>query len=199
MNPLLESFKVHSGNLVHSVSFDFLPLLPKVLAVGLAIVTVVLLYQMVRTWFAKRRRSHPTDLAAVPENVAVESRSLLTKEEATLYNLVHLAVRDGYLLLAKLPLRYLVKVRTEDDGARRALLRAIQKIHVDFVLVHPGTLVSAKVVLIEENEGTDQPMSQNRLVDTVLREAEIEVVRLQANTNYTVPQLAGLLGLATED
>lgn len=199
MDLLLENFKAYFKTLAHSVNFDSLPIIQKFLVISFAIVAVVLLYQLGKVWLTKRRHYYFRGLDEVPGDMVVESQVLLTKEEITLYNLVHLAVRDSYLLLAKIPLRCLIQVHTKNDVVRRDFLRSIQKIRADFVLVHPGTLISAKVILIDKNEEMDHPISRNRLIGPILREAEIEVIWLQANINYSVPQLTERLGLAPEE
>lgn len=171
------------------------------IAVGLSVLVAILGYQWVRNrYLASHRQKGGTGLS-LSESVSVEPRVLLAKSEAALFNVLRLAVQDSYLVLAKLPLRHIVKLDTQDQSAKRGLFKSIQRMTLDFVLVHPGTLTAAWViVLVDEVESEEnEEGSSVDLLDALCHESGIDVLRLDAQTTYTIPQLVQRLGLAEEE
>ena len=127
----------------------------------------------------------------------VTPRSLMTPEEATLFNLIRLAAHDYLLVLVKLPILQVVSVVDPDEEARKTLMRTIQPVRLDVVLVHPGTLQTTTVVKFQKNE-QEQPEKRDHVVDTVLKAAGINVVVLHLHQTYSVEHVTTLLGLAEE-
>src|SRR5690606_31113462 len=84
----------------------------------------------------------------------VSPRSLMSPEEATLYNLITLAARDSLLVLAKVPILHILSLGDKDEEARKAVIRAIQPVRCDVILAHPGTL-KAKTVVFFQRETPD--------------------------------------------
>ena len=130
----------------------------------------------------------------------VTAKSLMTPEEATLFNLIKLVAQDHLLVLVKLPILQVVSVADQDEEARRTLMRTIQPVRLDVVLVHPGTLQTTTVVKFQKNrqEG-QQPERRDQVVDTVLKAAGINVVVLDLKQTYSVEHVTALLGLAEEE
>jgi hypothetical protein len=122
----------------------------------------------------------------------------MTPEEATLFNLIRLAAHDYLLVLVKLPILQVVSVLDKDEEARKALMRTIQPVRLDVVLVHPGTLQTTTVVKFQKNE-QKPPEKRDHVVDTVLKAAGINVVVLHLNQTYSVEHATTLLGLAEEE
>ena len=140
------------------------------------------------------------DAEHLPGGPSVISRPLLSKTEATLLNLIRLAVQDNYLVFAKLPVTSVISVTEEEEAARRTILKTIRTVRLDVVLVHPGTLCSVKVIqFVEEEEPSIQANDRDRVVDSVLQAAGIEMIRLELHTTYTVAKLVEILGLGVED
>lgn len=138
--------------------------------------------------------------AAIPAGVSIRAQPLLTEVEAVFYNLLRLTVQDQYLLCAQVPVWCLVQVAGADRQARAAMLDRIALKRVDFALIHPGTLVPAKVVELEDpTDVSERKQARDRLLDTIFAAANVEVVRLDVHRRYTVPQLAELMGMALED
>lgn len=128
--------------------------------------------------------------------VSIRSQPLLTKEEAAFYNLLKLTVEDRYLVLAQVPVWCLVDVQAKDPKARSNFLNTIALRRVDFVLVHPGTLATAKIIELDDPAvSAAQKQARNKLLDSVFKEAGIALVRLQNPGSYTAPTLAAALGL----
>ncbi len=153
-------------------------------------------------WVRVRHRTGLPRLqgALIPRGVILRPQPLLTKSEATLYNLLQLAVQDHFLVFPQVPLWCLVDVSTPDLKARNALLSKIAFRRVDFALVHPGSLEVAKVVEINhQDQGFIQNRTRKEMVQGVLKAAGIEVLTLQAEETYAVPDLAKILGTATEE
>ncbi|MGH7204805.1 MAG: DUF2726 domain-containing protein [Nitrospiraceae bacterium] len=147
-------------------------------------------------WAMKGAGQGKNHEASIPAGVSVRGRPLMTKAKAALYNLMRLAVQEQFLVFAQVPVWCLVDVRAQDHRARREFLNKISFNRVDFVLVHPGTLVVAKVVeLDDQSQPSNQWQVRDRLIDAVFNEAGIALVRLKAQQSYTVPALAALLGV----
>ena len=128
--------------------------------------------------------------------VSIHSQPLLTKDEAAFYNLLKLTVEDRYLVFAQVPVWCLVDVRAKDLKARGAFLNQIALRRVDFVLIHPGTLITVKVIELDDPAvPAAQKDARNKLIDGVFKEAGIALVRLQNPNSYTAPTLAAALGL----
>ena len=148
----------------------------------------------------------PLPKEAIPELTSdsseseVTARSLMTPEEATLFNLIRLAAQDYFLVLVKLPILQVVSVADTDEEARRALMRTIQSVRLDVVLAHPGTLQTATVIHLQHNKPEGHRSEKgDQVVDTVLKAAGIKVVGLRLNQSYSVEQVVTLLGLADEE
>jgi hypothetical protein len=129
-------------------------------------------------------------------SVSIRSQPLLTKDEAAFYNLLKLTVEDRYLVLAQVPVWCLVDVHAKDPKARAKFLNTIALRRVDFVLVHPGTLATEKIIELDDPAlPAAQKEGRNKLIDGVFKEAGIALVRLQNPGSYTAPTLAAALGL----
>ena len=131
----------------------------------------------------------------------VAPRTIMTSEESTLFNLIRLAAQDYFLVLVKLPILQVISVRDKDEEARKALLRSIQFTRLDVVLAHPGTLQAVTVIYLQKNDEEEERRLKKRtqVVDTVLKAAGINVVRLQVNQSYSVEQVVEILGLAEDE
>lgn len=129
-------------------------------------------------------------------SVHLRAQPLMTQEEAAFYNLLKLTVQDRYLVFAQVPVWCLVDVHAKDPNARTAFLNQIALRRVDFVLVHPGTLATEKIVELDDPTAPPaQKEARNRLIDSVFKEAGIPLVRLRNPGSLTVPELAAALGL----
>jgi hypothetical protein len=128
--------------------------------------------------------------------VTIRSQPLLTKDEAAFYNLLKLTVEDRYLVLAQVPVWCLIDVQSRDPKARASFLNRIALRRVDFVLIHPGTLATFKIVELDDPAVPPaQKEGRNKLIDGVFKEVGIPLVRLKNPGTYTAPTLAAALGL----
>ena len=152
-------------------------------------------------WVWRRPLSHEAvhDMTLNSSDSEVTARPLMTPEEATLLNLIRLAAQDYFLVFVKLPILQVVSVVDKDEAARKVLMRSIQAVRLDVVLVHPGTLQSSMVVTFQKQDGEGQQSEKReQVVNTVLKAADIKVVMLDLGQTYSVEHVMGLLGL-TED
>ena len=185
--------------------FPFLKLIPSALfpLVFVILIAVVALVM----WLIWRLRSSRTrkvkgsdKTSGTSEGFTVEPRALLTKEEATFLNLVQLASQDNFLVVPKLPLSSLVNISGQEVETRKNILRAVQPIRLDVVLVHPGTLRPSKVIkLVEDPQDVAAPEGRERLVEEILQAAGIELIRVGSSINYSVRDLVRILGLEEEE
>lgn len=128
--------------------------------------------------------------------ISVHTQPLLTKEEAAFYNLLKFTVQDRYLVFAQVPVWCLVDVKSKDPKARASFLNHIALRRVDFVLVHPGTLATFKIIELDDPAlPSARKEGRNKLIDGIFKEAGIALVRLQNPGTYTAPKLANALGL----
>ena len=184
-----------------TVLVDGVPLLALLPSAFFPVVFVVLIALVVLIlwiiWTRPLPSSHRTmDAEYLPGGPAVNSRPLLSKTEATLLNLIRLAVQDNYLVFAKLPLMGVISITEEEEAARKTILKSIRGVRVDVALIHPGTLCSVKVIqFVEDEESPTEAKDRTRVVDSILQAAGIEIVRLDLHTTYTVAKLVDLLGL----
>jgi hypothetical protein len=162
----------------------------------LASVGLLLLAWLGRSWMQSRPEPERSGHPVFPAGVSLKPQPLMSTAEASLYNLIRLAVQDRYLLFAQVPVWCLVEIQATDREARAAFLSKIALRRVSFVLAHPGTLAAALVVdLDDQSPSSVQGQARERLVQAVCQTAGIELVRLNLQRSYTVPQLASLLDL----
>ncbi|GJL54790.1 MAG: hypothetical protein NPIRA02_19220 [Nitrospirales bacterium] len=141
-----------------------------------------------------------THAEPVIESLNVSTRPLLPHREASILNIVRLAVQDSYLVLAKLPLTSVLTIEKDDPAKWKAIMKAIQHIRLDLALIHPGTLQLEKVIRITAAESsTTLTQEKDQLATAMLQSAGIATITLDANESYTIPQVLELLGLAEED
>ncbi len=128
--------------------------------------------------------------------VSLHTQPLLTKEEAAFYNLLKFTVQDRYLVFAQVPVWCLVDMQSKDPKARTSFLNRIALRRVDFVLIHPGTLATFKIIELDDPAlPPAQKADRNKLIDGIFKEAGIALVRLQNPGTYTAAKLAAALGL----
>jgi len=138
----------------------------------------------------------PGEPLKIPPEVKLSSQPLLTDVEATLYNMMRIAVQEQFLLFSQVPLWSFVEIDAEDSQQRHGLLKEIAFKRAQFVLVHPGTLQVRKVVEIDDpKEHSLQKEARDQLLDEVFRRAKIPILRLDKETEYSIAALAGLLGV----
>ena len=149
-----------------------------------------------RRWITRSSGTASASGFSIPPRISLRSQPLMTKAEAMFYNVLRLAVQDHYFVFPQIPLWCIVDVASVDGRARQAFLTQIALKRLDYVLVHPGTLTAAKVVeLEEESPSWARRRARNRLVEDVVKTAGIELVRLPAQSSYTVSEIAELLNL----
>lgn len=182
--------------LFHSFSSPSLSFLSLVLVAGLVMVTGLFVIRLLKPWITKTARSRKTRADRIVEMVTGRARQLLDESEVALFNLVHLVIRDRYLLLAKVPVRSLLHLNADDDLVKYHVARAVRTMTVDLVLIHPGTRLPVKAVVIRKS---DQCLfaskSLDHLMQTLFHQAEIEVIRLDRDAQYSVERLTESLGL----
>jgi hypothetical protein len=147
-------------------------------------------------WLAARSRKADRRPAAfaLPPGVAIAAAPLLTEAEGSLYNLMRMAVQEHYLVFAQVPLWSFVSVEAM-GAARSQVLSHMALKRVDFVLVHPGSRQVEQVVQIETASPRPHQAERQRVIESVLDAAGIKLVTLRSDKSYTIPDLAGLLGL----
>ncbi len=130
--------------------------------------------------------------------VTITSAPLLTEAEAFLYNLMRMTVQDHYLVFAQVPLWSFVSVEAMGKVRSQVLSHMALK-RIDFVLVHPGSRQVEQVVQIEDASPRPHQVERQRVIESVLDAAGIKLVKVRSKKFYTIPDLAGLLGLKAEE
>jgi hypothetical protein len=151
-------------------------------------------------WHPTTSKDSTMRLPSDSGDVVVTPRPVLSSEEATLFNLIGLAVQDHFLVLGKLSVLQLISFLDKDEDARRAVMRNLQSVRLDIVLVHPGTLQAQIVIKFRQGkDGSAKVDERERLMETVLKAAGIQLVFLALDRTYSVVQLTELLGLAQDE
>ncbi len=166
---------------------------PVLIAIGAAVL-LLLGWQFIV--FRRARTARPNGL--FPPGTTLSPRPLLTHHDVYIYNMLKLAAQDRYLVFAQVPLASVVAVKAE-DRSRLNLLSRIALKRVDFVLVHPGSGLVERAILVEEVDACGETVEWQRVVESVLQASGIAFVKLKATTDYTVPSLLGILGLGSEE
>ena len=167
---------------------------PPVVLILILAVLAVLIWAVWKRLFSSSHRDENSD--GLLGSTTVNPRPFLSKGEATLLNLIRLAVQDIYLVFAKVPVSSLVMITEEDPERRRTILKTIQSTRVDVALIHPGTLRPALGIKFVEDEASSRQLDErDQLVGEILQAAGIEIIRVELHTAYTVAELVTLLGL----
>lgn len=171
------------------------------LAVGaVTTVSAVLLWHL---WSRRSRHPRPSAPLQLPAELSFRREALLSKDEAALFNVLSLAVREHYLVLAKVPVGRLLHVEGKWPGEEplaARFLRSLARPCADFVLLHPGTLTAAAAITLEgaTQEGGRRSVRE-QLAELALTAAGVRLIRLDPREAYTVPVLAECLGLEPRD
>jgi len=185
---------------MYALSIGALPILLQILMLGLTIVTFVLVYYLVQPWFSRRRQSQGANALDFSDTMIAQARPLIPSSEVALFNLLHLVSRDMFLVFAKIPLRTLVQVSVGDESARREFVKAIRSLTADFVLVHPGTMLPSKIIMVGASDPDNaQPNSAYTPMKVLCQEAGIELIAVEANRNYSAMELTEILGFKEDD
>lgn len=201
---IMEFFERLLDRLLEWLPLDWLPLaspIPRsqMLVVGLIIMAGLVILVLFRLRKPRGGSAHGAWIEGIEERVAVKAQPLMNGAEISVFNLLLLAVRDHFLLLAKVPLRNLVQLRVDDDFAKRVVAQALRNVTVDFVLVHPGTRLPVKAVFLEKpDDDVTASHTQEWLVEVLFQKAGIEVILLDQEARYSVERLINLLGLDEE-
>lgn len=159
-------------------------------------VVLVLVVFIASDWLKRSPEPKAAVDSGIPAGVELAPQRIMTESEAAFYNLLRLAAQDSYLVFSQIPLWCVLKISAKDPAIRQAFLTQIALKRLDFVLVHPGTLVAEKVVELEDQAPSSrQRRARNRLIDDSLEAAGIEVIRLSPQSSATVPELAAKLNL----
>ncbi len=183
-----------------ALSIESLPLLSQLLMLAMTIVTFILVYFLVQPWWNRRRQSQRFKETTIPDAITVSGRPLIQASEVAVFNLLHLVSRDCFLVFAKIPLRTLVQVSADDEDARREMVKAIRTLTADFVLVHPGTMLPSKIIMVGSKDHEGAPSnSQHTLMKALCQEAEIDIIQLETQKNYSAREFTELLGLKEDE
>ncbi len=158
---------------------------------------IALLIGLWRRFRASRKRKKKEAPFTLPSDIVIKPAALLSDTEATLYNLLRMAVQDRYLILSQVPLWTLVSVEGKGK-ARTHVLNRIALKQVDFVLVHPGTRQVEHVVQIDDGHRRPHQVEWLHVIESVLNAAGVKMLKVDAERNYSIPELTNLLGLAEE-
>jgi hypothetical protein len=158
------------------------------------LLTAVLLWRLLASRTTARNPLTPT----VSPEITITPAPLLTETEASVYNLVRLAVQDRYLVLAHVPLWSFVDIHAEGKLRSRVFSHIALK-QVDFALVHPGSRQVEQVILVGEASPQPHEAERRAVIRSVLDTVGIPLRQLAARKAYSVTDLSILLGLEPEE
>ncbi len=158
---------------------------------------VVLSIMMIGWHVSARRFFAKPSASLLPSDAQVLLKPVLNDAEAKFYNLLRLALQDRYLIFAHIPLWCLLDIQASESEIRLPLLSQLALKRATFVLLHAGTRQAEKVVELHEGFDAGSRRERNdRLLETVLTAAGVQLVRINAKEAYTAPMLAALLDVA---
>ncbi len=161
---------------------------------------VVLSLLMLGRHVAVRKSFAKLSASLLPSDAQVLLKPVLSDAEAKFYNLLRLAAQDRYLIFAHVPLWCFLDIRASESEFRLPLLSQLALKRATFVLLHAGTRQAEKVVEVHEDSDTGSRRERNdRLLETLLAAAGVQLVRVNAGETYTVPMLTALLDVAESD
>ncbi len=169
-------------------------------AVGLVAVLGVIVLFLVWRGRSRAGSARGMRVERLPAMVEVQARELMDESDVALLNLLMIAARDRFLVLAKMPLTRLMRIHVQDDFDARIVAKAIRGITVDFVLLHPGTRRAARAIFVEKQGDHSSSWHEQRpWLDMLFHDAEIEVIRLDRDGRYNVEHITALLGMADDE
>ncbi len=179
--------------------WPFSPMVTMVM-VGLAAALGLVLLLLLRRRWSRAAGARGMRVGRPPETVTARSLELMDASEVVLLNLLSLAARDHFLVLAKMPVTRLMRLHVRDDFDAQVVAKAIRTMTVDFVLLHPGTRRATKAVFVKKpgDESLSWHVRQPWL-EMLFRDAEIEVIRLEREVSYNVEELTELLGIKEDE
>ena len=142
--------------------------------------------------------ARPSMASVLTPGMAIPPAPLLSEMDIVFYNLLRLAVQDYYLIFSQVPLWAFVSVEATGHSRNHVLQHMALK-RVDFVLVHPGSRHVEKVLHFEELSPRPDQVERQRVIESVLDAARIQLVKLDPKQAYTAPALAALLNLDQEE
>ena len=93
-----------------------------------------------------------------------------------------------------------MQVNIDDTEVRREVVKALRTVTADYVLVHPGTMLPRKIVMVESAEhNLEKSNSVSTLMKVICQKAEIDITWLNTHKNYSVNELSEVLGLKEDD
>ncbi|MDE3041339.1 MAG: DUF2726 domain-containing protein [Nitrospirota bacterium] len=168
----------------------FFSLVVCALVIGLAVLVIKYL----------RRTSRLGVSAISPDNLVRSSKPVLTEAEARFFCSLEKAVEGQYLVWPQLPLWTFIDVRSNHAGATAAFTNRINLKRVDFTLVDRRTFTVWKA--IELDDRTHQRLDRQRrdaFVETVLKQAGVQLVRIPAARAYDTQAIRRQLGMNGTD
>ena len=160
-----------------------------------AMVTLIILLLF---WLAREQKTSQSTApvtGVLPSGLQLQPQPFLSQTHALFYNLIRLAVQDQYLVFAQVPLWAVVQAPNPDH--RRAFLRHMAFRKLDFVLVHPGTLLAEKIVELHSSPDTAEERGRSEGIRAAIQLAGLELIQLSTEAPYTVAGIAIELGVAS--
>jgi hypothetical protein len=159
----------------------------------------ILLAAVLLWWLASSRTTTRELLTpVVSSDISIAPVPFLTETQASLYNLLRLAVHDRYLVFAQVPLWAFVDVAAAAK-LRSLVFGQIALKRVDFVLVHPGSRHVEQAILIDEASSNPREAERRAIIKSVLDAVGVPLRRMSARKSYAVADLSLLLGLDPEE
>ena len=162
-------------------------------ACGAALLALCVWLYVVRSPDYTRRSTS----SVLTPDTTIRSAPLLSETDIVFYNLLRLAVQDYYLIFSQVPLWAFISVEATGKSRNHVLHHMALK-RVDFAFVHPGSRRVEKVMHFEEVSPQPHQVERQRVIESVLDAAGIQLVKLDPQKAYTVPALAALLNLDQE-
>lgn len=127
---------------------------------------------------------------------SIVRRQILTANETAFFRSLQTAVGAQYLIFPQLPLQCILEGRAQNASAQVSFTNQIDRKRVDFVLVAPQDLrVHLAIEVDDRSHEAEDRRRRDGLVESVLHQAGITLVRIPAARAYAVSTLRQQLGL----
>ena len=118
---------------------------------------------------------------------------LVTKTELRFYKALVKAVQDDWEIFAMVRIADLLRVEKGNKNHRKWLNKILAK-HIDFVLVHPGTLVPQVCIELDDpSHNRADRIERDIFVNAAFDAADLPLLRIPTQPSYRAQEIRDLI------
>jgi very-short-patch-repair endonuclease len=132
----------------------------------------------------------------IPDNIALRAIPVLSEAEARFLSSLEMAVDGQYHIWPQLPLWTFIETRSSNKGTLTSFTNRIDRKRVDFCLIDRHTwAVQTAIELDDRSHGRLKTQKRDALVEAVLQQAGVPLVRIPVARAYDPQTIRKQLGL----